>query len=399
MTNIIIGPPVKGEDLYDRDEVIDLIWKKIYNSSILLVAPRKFGKTSIMFNFRDNPRNEFKVFYMDYEHITSPSEFIIELLKELSKESDIWQKTYQRIKKLFSSSLSRVEEVGLSEIKIRLREGEEKDWKDLGGELIKILTSMDFNIILILDEFPLMIKTFIENDENGAKTFLRWFHSIRQTIDSKNKLRFIIGGSIGIERLLDEIGEIPSISDLERIKVGEFPDDIARQFIKELFLSENIDINGDIIDKIMSTVGTSIPYFIQIVITEVLKEARYEDKKITTELIDWVYENIVLGVDCRTYFQHYRSRLKEYYEPNKEKAIIELLRIVAKNNRVTKLELYQRYLDEMNKTDDKDGFGYLMSELQNDFYLRFNPDGSIYSFDSKILRDWWYRFYEIEDKR
>ncbi len=397
MVNIIIGPPVKGEDLYDREEVIDLIWKKISSSNILLVAPRKFGKTSIMFNFRDCPRNEFKVFYMDYEHITSPSEFIIELLKELSKESDIWQKTLQSIKKLFSSALNRVEEVGLSEIKIKLRGGEEKYWKDLGDELIKVLTSLDFNIVLILDEFPLMIKTFIENDEKGAKTFLRWFHSVRQTIDSKNKLRFIIGGSIGIERLLDEIGETPSISDLERIKVGEFSEKVAKQFIEVLFLSENIDINDDIINKIMSVVGTSIPYFIQIVVTEVLKEARYEDKKITKELIDYVYENIVLGVDCRTYFQHYRSRLKEYYEPYKEKVIIELLRIVAKNNRVSKKELYQRYLDEMNKTYDKDGFSYLMSELQNDFYLRFNPQKNTYSFDSKVLKDWWYRYYELED--
>ena len=44
----IVGPPVSGEDFWDREEVIELIRNSLKKQSVLLSAPRRFGKTSIM---------------------------------------------------------------------------------------------------------------------------------------------------------------------------------------------------------------------------------------------------------------------------------------------------------------------------------------------------------------
>ena len=63
------GQPVKGNDFYDRKEVINEIWNEIDQSSILLVAPRKFGKTSIMFHLRDNPEREFILYTAKAKHL------------------------------------------------------------------------------------------------------------------------------------------------------------------------------------------------------------------------------------------------------------------------------------------------------------------------------------------
>jgi len=52
MLHLTVGSPVKGEDYYGRDELIELIWKRLEKNNLLLAAPRRFGKTSIMLNLR-----------------------------------------------------------------------------------------------------------------------------------------------------------------------------------------------------------------------------------------------------------------------------------------------------------------------------------------------------------
>ena len=86
------GPPVKGDDFYDREEVVSDIWNVLDQSSIFLVAPRRFGKTSIMLKLRDNPINGFIPIFLDIEHVESADEFIIELIEEIRKNSTIWNK-------------------------------------------------------------------------------------------------------------------------------------------------------------------------------------------------------------------------------------------------------------------------------------------------------------------
>ena len=55
LPRLTLGPPAKGDDFFDREEVIQEIWNILERSSILLAAPRKFGKTSIMLKLRDEP--------------------------------------------------------------------------------------------------------------------------------------------------------------------------------------------------------------------------------------------------------------------------------------------------------------------------------------------------------
>jgi hypothetical protein len=37
-----------------------------------------------------------------------------------------------------------------------------------------------------------------------------------------------------------------------------------------------------------------------------------------------------------------------------------------------------------------------MTDLENDFYIRFDADAHQYEFASKLLRDWWLRHYGLE---
>ena len=75
-----VGSPVRGKDFFGRDRFVDLVWQKITHGNILLAAPRRFGKTSVMYRLIDEPRYESKVIHADLESVTEPADMIVQLL-------------------------------------------------------------------------------------------------------------------------------------------------------------------------------------------------------------------------------------------------------------------------------------------------------------------------------
>lgn len=55
MASITIGPPATGEDFFDRETLLEDIQGAVSKGSVLLAAPRRVGKTSIMLRIRDKP--------------------------------------------------------------------------------------------------------------------------------------------------------------------------------------------------------------------------------------------------------------------------------------------------------------------------------------------------------
>ena len=51
------GPPVRGGDFYDRETFIPQLWERISDgANILLLAPRRVGKSSVMFRLVDQAK-------------------------------------------------------------------------------------------------------------------------------------------------------------------------------------------------------------------------------------------------------------------------------------------------------------------------------------------------------
>ena len=48
-----VGPPVTGDDFFDRESEQRRIWEYLRGDDLLLLAPRRVGKTSLMFRLRD----------------------------------------------------------------------------------------------------------------------------------------------------------------------------------------------------------------------------------------------------------------------------------------------------------------------------------------------------------
>ena len=69
----VIGQPVEGEDLYGRDYELDRLWEHLENGEhILMLAPRRVGKTSLMLELLRAPRHDWNVINVDVQGRDGP---------------------------------------------------------------------------------------------------------------------------------------------------------------------------------------------------------------------------------------------------------------------------------------------------------------------------------------
>jgi hypothetical protein len=145
----------------------------------------------------------------------------------------------------------------------------------------------------------------------------------------------------------------------------------------------------------LDVIGTPVPYFLQIIFSEVSKSLLFDGEAITPRKVELIYRDKVLGVDCKTYFDHYYGRLRNYYQPHEEKAVKRILRELAVVGAMTRDACFQFYNLEVAAAD-LEAFNLLMTDLENDFYVRFDGEKRQYQFSCKLLRDWWLRHYGME---
>ena len=76
----IIGPPVVGDDLYGRDYELARLWEHLENGEhLLMLAPRRVGKTSLMLDLKQAPRENWDVIPVDVEGGRGPEDCVSEL--------------------------------------------------------------------------------------------------------------------------------------------------------------------------------------------------------------------------------------------------------------------------------------------------------------------------------
>lgn len=400
MINNRVGPPVRKGDFYGRENFVKLVWEKLSMGHVLLAAPRRFGKTSVMYHLIDEPKWDYKLIHADLEHLIEPADLITTLILQLAKDtrlSKIANSLSYFPRTFFSKFRDTFQELELLSIKIKLKDKVGERWQESGEELFKKIAESQHTVVFILDEFPMMIDRMArsETHREQAKTLLQWLRSLRQSPKIKN-VRFLVAGSIGIGRVLNELGQISTINDFEQLRLDPFPPKVAAAFLDELAASQLINLSKPSKRKMLDLIGTYVPYFIQVIFSEISKAHLQDGEVITPKKVEQIYHNKVLGVDCKTYFDHYYGRLREYYEPGEEKAVKHILRNLAVTNELTNDICYQFYREKLGDTSEIDQFKALMTDLENDFYIYFNNQTKRYEFSCKLLRDWWLRHYGME---
>lgn len=399
MIRNVVGPPVRGENLFGREEFIDLLWEKLLATNVLLAAPRRFGKTSVMYHILDHPKEGYTIVHLDLERITEPVNFVIELLDKINQDGKLRRLVKNGFKKAGSAFAKRIGSLGIGawgvEFKIELKEKIKGSWHDFANTIFSELRNCPEKIIFVFDELALMLENFDENEipVQQQKAFLQWFRQFRQdpTLGLK-QCKFLLGSSISIEQHLAAMKMSAVINDFERIVLPELTPGQAAEFISTLFKAEKMTVSASAKRLMLKLIGPAVPYFIQVFVSEVCKAVKIKERKPTPDLINQVYQEEVLGVNCKHYFIHYHERLRYYNERHQlAKEFLKQLCLVESIPKSQLLNIYRKISGE----SDIDGFNRLLGDLENDFYIKYNHAANAYYFATNVLKDWWKRYYAL----
>jgi len=245
----VVGAPAVGTAFFDREEITEKIQNRLNSGSLLLAAPRRFGKTSIMLKVKENLSKEGTLcIYLDIEWVNAPEDLIVEILCKIKDSMGQDFKKYVKglPKGLIDSVKDNIENVELPFFKVSLKKELQGSWMEKGHELFNALRKINAKAVLFLDEFPLMLYNMCENknlDKKEVLKLLYWLRSLRMETD----VRMVLGGSIGVDRILKNLRSSASINDLERIQIEPFDEETAKKFVNALLASEGVIIGEKLV--------------------------------------------------------------------------------------------------------------------------------------------------------
>ena len=72
-----VGPPVSGGNFYDRAREQQRIWRRLDTNHVLLLAPRRVGKTSLMRRLEETAeQQQFSATYVSVADVSTEMVFV-----------------------------------------------------------------------------------------------------------------------------------------------------------------------------------------------------------------------------------------------------------------------------------------------------------------------------------
>lgn len=396
-TRSLVGQIPEPHELIGRMDFIAHVWRMLEANNILLLAPRRFGKSGIMRHVLLHPRKGYLPLSFELEDVDSPEEFVWRVTKELLGCSRT-RAALSRVRRLPSAIGDWVkdtfEEAEFEGAKIKFKQSIREDWREAAKRMLMELEKADETILFLFDELPAMLDRIIEkHGEEAARDFLAWFRPIRLAQkDVLRRHRFIVAGSVGIDQILKKLGATDRLVDFTRLTVEPLDADATNQLIHALAVTFELTWDPSLSAKLVELIGASVPYFIHIFFAQLSQLPRLEQTKLKPVDLDRIYAERVLGPTCRNYFDHYRTRLKRYGTGG-QNAALAILRSVAGRERISRPALFDIYRKAHGRGANEHGFDDVMADLEYDWYLRLDPDTNEFYFRLKVMQDWWRRWY------
>ena len=376
---IIVGQVARKENFWGREAEIEDIWYKINSGShILLVAPRRVGKTSIMHSLLDKPRSGYKVLYVSTEAADRESEFWEKLFHKLIEEESFLATLKIKAKHLYDKfTHQKIDTLSMSGVKFA--DAKEIDYARVFREIIKDLKE-EQKLIIMIDEFAQTIENIIKfESEQKAEHLLKMHRELRQDDLVSSKVSFIYAGSIGLESVASKMNATKHINDLASIKVAPFSQEDAVAFTLALTQANEMQIARPDIEYLLHRIEWLIPFYIQILVDELHKCK----EPICQEAIDNAFYSML--DNNRNHFEHWHTRLKSF-SASEYKLAKETLNILSQTTTApstTIINLGYKYKLDEEATKE------IMRSLVYDGYINNNDNAKEYRFNSPILKLWW----------
>lgn len=383
----ITGSVIEGDDFFDRQTDLARLWGDLETDSLLMLAPRRIGKTSILRRMLQDAK--FRSFdgaiFQDVSACRDELAFVQQItnaLLETDRPDHLWNSLQNTPVAKF---LNRVQKAGGAGFNIEFRVEATADWERIGDSLAGSLSRIDGRWLLLIDEVAVFITNLREgpNAAPRVRQFRYWLRKIRLQYP---KLRWLLTGSIGLDTIAARLNVSDAINDLRIVAVGPFDTNTADQFLMALARSYNLDLPTEVRARLLERIGWLAPFYLQLA----FKQLRLEPAPLTVDSVDRAI-NSLLEPQFRVHFDYWRQRLELELDHADASHAIELLNAAARDPKgVTLATLSQtlaRAVQDARQRQDR--LRYLLDVLTSDGYLVQHEGRYHYRFP--LLREYWLR--------
>ena len=389
-----IGKVPRGEDFFPRPGISDRLWNIVESGHhVLLLAPRRFGKSGVLYDMEDNPKSGWNVKTLMLQDADKPSDLVSLILSILLEDEKIrkrWESLKNIPKKIMNYTQENLKKINLLEGGVEFSEKIKDYWEGIGKTIIELSKESEKKILINMDEFPAMVENMVlaKMEPVEIRKFLEWLRKFRT---EQSNIITIACGSTGLDTVFYQYNfESDLINDYKREPIPPLNNQEARRFIKEKFDDYKVRINNEdvVIDTILELNQPPIPYFLQLLIFELSIDQEFKKDNQEKEKIKEIYHLSIIQKPKQEFITAFKERIEKRY---KDLSIVaySILKHLTHNELSSRLELFEIY-ERSSKGGPSDlEFDMLMIDLHNDSYISRDESTNSYCIFLSVFKDWW----------
>lgn len=384
------GQVATGKNYFPRPKEEAKVWRYLERGAhLILLAPRRFGKTSLLRSLEKTPKEGYVFLYCMVQSCETEHDFYKRILEQLYDTDFVGNlhKATQKSKDFITNAIRSIDKITVGDTGIKLKQN---GLSISHNDLITVIKSLSLEqkMVIVLDEYPDVVeKISLQQGHEAVKRFLSHTRELCQDTQLNRHVQFIFTGSIGLDTLANRLQLSNLINDREKLSLSPLTTTQATDFITFITKKNKSSMifNNEVINYLLKKVEWLILYYIEILWERL--EDYCEEMDIThpkTHDVDKAYEKL-FSIESRPCFNHWAERLQRL-EKNEQQFAKELLGHTATKGQIT-LTQYLNVCEEFNTVNTN----YVMDCLEHDGYL-FESEPTVYQFTSPILKDWWNRY-------
>ena len=391
------GNWVEGEQFWDREgELSRFIELLDEGAHILLVAPRRIGKTSLMREVANRIKTRYICLQIDLQKSQQSEDAIVELSVATRNHRNLWEKTSDLFHNILCRVGDTIESLKIDDLTLTLRSGlTSGDWRAKGDRLLNILADSDQPVVIFFDEFAILVNRMLKGDDyqitperiRDVDIFMSWLRE--NSIRHKGKLRIVLTGSIGIEPVLRQARLSATLNNFSPFDLPPWDSRTAIDCLEALANQYGIKLSEGVCERMVEKLGCCIPHHVQTFFDALYTECRYKNiTEVTLEMVDGIYQSRMLGVRGQAQLSHFEERLKLVLGEELNSLALELLTETAVVGELTPenaIYLCRQY--QFRNMKSEDALKEILEIFEHDGYLK--KIGTNFKFNSHLLKDWW----------
>lgn len=375
------GGQLAPNEVVGRDRLIAELWRELDQTSVVLTAERRMGKTCVVKKMHSQSPGVL-TFFQDLERVHAALEFVEEVLGEVRGHLSKGERVLRRFQDLFRA-LGGMEVGGV----LTLPEGAEKQWKSLLVSVIDdLMEQHPGQVVFFWDEFPQMLHNLAKDAPEDAMEILDTLRSLRQHHD---RLRMLLTGSIGLHTVLASLQRqgyrnAPK-NDMVSVTLPPLDPADAVALARDLLAGEAVRAEDPdtVAGEVAEEVG-NIPFYIHQVV------GGMRGRAVQSGTARTIVEEGLRAPHDPWELRHYRTRLDHDYEPEDRTYALAILDALCLSETPLRFpELMARVKVQPGITSDEKARDVL-DFLQQDHYVVRSADG--YAFRTTLIARWWRSF-------